>query len=511
MRKFRTSVMIIMLGTLISKMLGLVREVILAQKYGTGYISDSFIISLNIPAILITSLAGALLTNYIPIFSKVERESEEKAKKFNGNLLSMCLIISIIVIIIFMFFTKNIARIFAVGFDEIGLTYLVNLSRITIFSLYFIASANIFKGYLEYRGKFVGTSLYGILLNIGMILGILFSSTEKYFLLGYGVLGGYILSFAILVLLARKNNFKAKPNIDFKDECLKKIVILTLPIILNDAVWQINGIVDKSIASTVGAGYISAINYSHYIVDMISSVFATSIVTVFFPNIVKTFNENGIETVKIKTRKILKTIIFITIPVTILIVFFAEIIVKILFYRGAFNKESLDITSTATAIYALALTFVCLKVILFKVFYAIQDTKSPTKSAVIAIVINIILSIVLTKILGYIGIIISTVIASIVSTILLIAMFSKKNGKLIDEKLCKDTGKIFISSLIMAIIIVVVNKLINDIFINNGILIDIVKAIIETLVGIIIYLLSLFLMKFDFEIKKELRNKKDEV
>lgn len=501
MKKVRISVIIIMLGTLVSKALGLVREVILAQKYGTGYISDSFILSLNIPTVLITSVAGAISTNYIPIFSRAEKESNEKAKKFNGNLLGVCLIISIITIVIFLFFTKNIVNIFAVGFDELGLTYLVNLSRITIFSIYFISSANIFKGYLEYRGKFLGTSLYGILLNIGMILGILFSSTEKYILLGYGVLGGYILGFTMLALLARKNSFKAKPNVNFKDECLKILVTLTLPMILNDAVWQINGIVDKSISSTIGSGYISAINYSHYIVDMISSIFATSIVTVFFPNIVKSFNESGIEIVKEKTCKILRTILLVTIPVTILIILFAKIVVKVLFYRGAFNETSLNVTSTAVAIYSLALSFVCIKIILFKVFYAMQDTKSPTKSAIIAIVVNIILSIVLSKILGYIGIVIATVIASIVSTTLLVTIFNKKNGKLIKKKLLLDIVKILISAIIMTICINICDKLLNSIFIDEGIWIDIVKAIIETLAGMVIYLLLLFLMKFKFKIK----------
>ena len=460
--------MIIMLGTLISKMLGLVREVILAQKYGTGYISDSFIISLNIPTILITSLAGAILTNYIPIFSKAEKESRESARAFNGNLLSICLI----------------------------------LSRITIFAMYFIASANIFKGYLEYRGKFLGTSLYGILLNAGMILGIVLSSEERYILLGYGVLSGYILSFIILVVLARKNNFETKPNVNFKDEHLKKLVILTLPMILNDAVWQVNGIVDKSIASTIGAGYISAINYSHYIVDMVSSVFATSIVTVFFPNIVKSFNENGIEIVKSKTRKVLKIIIFITIPATVLIAFFAKTIVKILFFRGAFNNESLEITSMAVAIYSLALTFVCVKIILFKVFYAMQDTKSPTKSAIIAIIINIVFSVVLAKVMGYIGIIIVTVIAAFISTILLIVMFNRKRGSLIGKKLWIDIMKILIATVIMTITIIIVGKIINNTFINNGILNDILKSIIAMLVGISVYLLSLFFMRFNFEPKK---------
>lgn len=383
-----------------------------------------------------------------------------------------------------------------------GLTYLVNLSRITIFAMYFIASANIFKGYLEYRGKFLGTSLYGILLNAGMILGIVLSSEERYILLGYGVLSGYILSFIILVVLARKNNFETKPNVNFKDEHLKKLVILTLPMILNDAVWQVNGIVDKSIASTIGAGYISAINYSHYIVDMVSSVFATSIVTVFFPNIVKSFNENGIEIVKSKTRKVLKIIIFITIPATVLIAFFAKTIVKILFFRGAFNNESLEITSMAVAIYSLALTFVCVKIILFKVFYAMQDTKSPTKSAIIAIIINIVFSVVLAKVMGYIGIIIVTVIAAFISTILLIVMFNRKRGSLIGKKLWIDIMKILIATVIMTITIIIVGKIINNTFINNGILNDILKSIIAMLVGISVYLLSLFFMRFNFEPKK---------
>ena len=383
-----------------------------------------------------------------------------------------------------------------------GLTYLVNLSRITIFAMYFIASANIFKGYLEYRGKFLGTSLYGILLNAGMIHGIVLSSEERYILLGYGVLSGYILSFIILVVLARKNNFETKPNVNFKDEHLKKLVILTLPMILNDAVWQVNGIVDKSIASTIGAGYISAINYSHYIVDMVSSVFATSIVTVFFPNIVKSFNENGIEIVKSKTRKVLKIIIFITIPATVLIAFFAKTIVKILFFRGAFNNESLEITSMAVAIYSLAVTFVCVKIILFKVFYAMQDTKSPTKSAIIAIIINIVFSVVLAKVMGYIGIIIATVIAAFISTILLIVMFNRKRGSLIGKKLWIDIMKILIATVIMTITIIIVGKIINNTFINNGILNDILKSIIAMLVGISVYLLSLFFMRFNFEPKK---------
>lgn len=501
MKKFKISVIIVMIGTLLSKILGLAREMLLANKYGTGVISDSYILSLNIPTVLISAIAGAILTNYIPLYADAEKESSERAAKFNGNLLSVFLIISTILIVIFMVFAKPIAKIFAAGFDEEALTYLVNISRITIFCMYFIISSHILKGFLEYKGKFLGTSLYGILMNIGMIAGILLSSTEQYQILGFGVLLGYIFSFLALFIIARKNKFNTKINIDIKDEYLKKLVILTIPLLLNDVVWQINGIVDKSVSSTIGQGYISAINYSHYIVDMITSIFATSVVTVFFPNVIKLFKNQGMDAVKDKTRVIMRTIIFVTIPCTILINLFSETIVKVLFMRGAFDSESLKITSIAVKIYSIALVFVCMKAILFKVFYALQDTKSPTKSAIISIVTNIVLTLLFVKPFGYKGIIIATVIAAAVSTFLLIYMFNKKNGNLLDKELLKNIMKILIAGAIMLIAILIANKLTIKIWVYNELITDIAKAIIAGTIGGIGYLISLYFMRYNFKLK----------
>lgn len=501
MKKFKTSVFIVMVGTLLSKVLGLIREVLLAQKYGTGYISDSFILSLNIPTVIISAIATAILTNYIPLFSKAEKESEERAAKLNGNLIVIFLIASTILVMLFMAFTKPIVRIFAAGFEDEALVYLINLSRITIFCMYFIIMAHILKGYLEFKGKFIGTALYGVFLNIGMILGIVLSSVENYQILGLGVLLGYILAFIALFIIARLNKFNAKLNFNIKDSYLKELVVLTIPILLNDVVWQINGIVDKSIASTIGEGYISAINYSHYIVDMITSVFATSVVTVFFPNVIKTFRDNGIKAVKHKTNIILKTIIFVSIPCTVLISVYSEAIVRLLFFRGAFDENSLHITSVAVSIYSLAIVFVSMKTILFKVFYALQDTKSPTTSAIISILLNIVLSIAFVKPFGYIGIIVATIISSMVSTFLLIRRFNIKHEKLIDKELWKNIIRVIIAGVLMLIVILLVNKLTAGIFVINELMSSIIKAIIGGICGGIVYLVLLFIMKFDFRLR----------
>ena len=502
MKKFKLSVVIVMVGTLLSKVMGLFREILLASKYGTGVISDSFIVSLNIPAVLISAVAGAILTNYITVYADAEKNGKQAAAKFNGNLMSVACIISTIIVIVFMLFTKPIVKLFAAGFNDSELEYLITLSRITIFCMYFIICAHIFNGFLEYKGKFIGTSIYGILMNTGMIAGIIFSTQENYQILGFGVIIGYVLGFIVLSILAKKNEFEIKLNVDLKEEHFKKLVILTLPILLNDAVWQINGIVDKSVASTLGEGHISAINYSHYIVDMFSSVFATSLVTVFFPNVVKMFKTKGIEEVKDKTRVILKLTAFIAIPCTVLIAVYSKTIVRVLLFRGAFNENSLNITSLAVSIYCLALLFVCMKTILFKVFYALQDTKSPTKSAIISIMLNIILTLILVNFIGYIGIIIATIIADIISTVLLMLMFRKRSGNLMNKALTIDVIKITLASISMLFVIILTNNFTNGLQIGSEFITIISRAIIGGIVGIVVYLLVLFISKFDFKLNE---------
>ena len=496
MKKFRASVLIVMIGTILSKCLGLLREVLLASKYGTGYISDSFIISMNIPTVVVSALATAILTNYIPLYSKIEDQSEEEAKQFNGNLLSLNFIISTLLIILFFIFTKPILKLFASGFDSEGLSYLITLSRITIFSMYFIVFGHIFKGFLEFKGKFIGTSLYGIFMNLGIILGIFLSTSEKYAFLGYGVLLGYGLAFIALLLLALKNNFKYKTNVTVRDKNIKTMVLLTLPILLNDVVFQINGIVDKSISSTIGAGYISAINYSHYIVDVITSIFASSIVTVFFPNIIKSFNKGGIEVVKQKTNSIIKLIIFISIPFTVFISVYSSSIISCLFFRGAFNQDSLNITSTAVGIYSLAILFVSMKIIMFKVFYALQDTKSPTQSAIMAICLNIALSLILVRFISYKGIIIATIISSIFSTFLLLYKFKKKHGSLFTKMQYIDSIKVLIASLLSMGVLIFIKSLTADIFIKSVFISEAIKLVIGFGIGFVIYIVILYLMKY---------------
>lgn len=491
----KISVLILAIGTLLSKCLGLLREMLLAQKFGAGYISDSFVLCLSIPTVLITAVAGALLVNYIPIYSEAENKSDNEAKKLNGLLLTIFGIVSLLIIIVFFVFNKPILKLFAAGFDDKGFQYLSILSKITIFTTYIIVASNILKGYLQYKNKFLGTSLDGILMNLGIIIGILLSTTEKFYVLGIGVILGYFLSFIFLIILSKKAKFKAEFNLNVRNKYLKRILILTVPIILNDVVWQINGIVDKSVSSTLGTGYISIINYSNYIVETIVSVFASSMATVLFPKIVQVVKHKGMEEVKRETRSAFVDVFMFAIPTTIFLALFSYDIVKIIFFRGNFDENSLILTSNAVSIYSIAILFSSIKIVLFKVFYAVQDTSSPTKSAIISILLNIVLTIILVKYFQYVGIIVATIIASIVSSILLIVMFYKKIGKLFTKDMILKLSKIIIASIILAISALFIKNVTSKIILADTLINTIIKLGITFVSCFAIYALLLLIMK----------------
>ena len=502
MKKIKFSILLLIFGTLVSKVLGLIREMFLAEKFGAGYISDAFILAISIPTILITSFAAALNTNYIPIISEIEKDNKKDVKKFNGILLNSIFIICTILVVLFFIFSKQIVKVFALGYDDEGLKYIVTLTRISIISVYFILMQYVFQGFLEYKESFRGTALSGILLNVGFIFGLFFSSTENYYILGYGILLAYVLSFLYVLILAIRKKFDISINWNFKNKYLKKMVVLTIPLLLNSALWEINGLIDKSISSTIGEGYISALNYANFIVTMVSAVFATSIATVSFPKFVKMINDGKKLELNYEVKKVLKYILIIAIPCTSLLVIYSNDIVKTLFFRGEFSNFALEITSMSVKLYSLGILFTCLQIIIFKVFYAFQDTKTPTKTAIISILLNIILNVVLSKIIGYKGIIFATVISTVISVILLLYELNKKQNGVLDKSMLKDSLKIILANIIFFALLYVLYIFFPHFYIINDVITCVTRDVIIFIIASLVYLIMVFnkIIKFNLKI-----------
>lgn len=485
----KQQIFIIMLGTLLSKFLGLIRDTILANYYGAGLITDSYIIATTIPSILIGTLASAILTTFIPILN--EEKTKGKEQQFTNNVTNISIVLVTVLIIIYYFFRRQIVSLFVIGFAEEELNVIINMTNITILVSYALVLISIFSGYLHSKNKYIATSFYGLVFNILSIIGIGLSYNRTYQIMPIMFLIGYVISLLILIINSIKYGYRYSFTFCLKSESIKKLFLLTLPVLFNSIVWDINVVIDKSLSSTVGTGYVSALNYSYKVVSVATGVIATSIAVYIFPKLSNFFQSQKETDFKNILTKSLLVLFILLIPITTFMIIFARPIIKVLFMRGNFDIEALEITKTALQLYSISIIPIGINTIIYKVFNSMQKNKVPATNAIISIAINIIFDIVLVKILGYKGIIIATAISNI-SASFLISYRAKKEQVKID---CRVLGKYLIKIAIATILATCIAALLYHWIIIG----ETTKIFIIGIIYCLTYLICLLAQKINFK------------
>ena len=294
MSKITKNAIILMMITIISKILGFGRELILASSYGTSMYSDAYLIALNIPTIIFSVIGGALISTYIPLYCEVNNTlGEEEAVKFSNNIFNIITIASIVLAIIGILFTKPIVKLFAIGFDGQTLDVTVEFARLLIVGIIFISISNLFTPYLQIKDNFIVPGMISIPKNIITIISIIFSLKYGIEVMIWGTLIGMLSEVIFQYPFMYKTGYRYKLIINLNDKYLKKMIILLGPVIIGIAVNQINIIVDRTIASTLVEGSISALNYANKLNSFIMAIIITSISAVIYPKLSNlSFNNN---------------------------------------------------------------------------------------------------------------------------------------------------------------------------------------------------------------------------
>ena len=230
------------------------------------------------------------------------------------------------------------------------------------------------------------------------------------------------------------------------------MVIIALPVIIGQSVNQINVLVDRTLASGIAVGGISALNYASRLNGFVQSLFVASITTVMYPMISKMAAAKNMKGLKSYVSEAISTINLLVIPATIGAMIFSKEIVALLFGRGAFTPEAVAMTGNALFYYSIGMIAFGLRDILSRAFYALQDTKTPMINATIAVVINIVLNIVLSRFLGIGGLALATSISGIVSAFLMFITLRKKIGPFGLKEISISFIKISIASVLMGLI-----------------------------------------------------------
>jgi putative peptidoglycan lipid II flippase len=254
-----------------------------------------------------------------------------------------------------------------------------------------------------------------------------------------------------LLPFAYKKGYRYGFVLDKNDKHLMRMIYLSLPVILGTSVNQINTLVDRTLASRIAIGGISALNYANRLNGFVQGIFVLSIATVMYPMISKMAAENNMAGLKKTLSEAVTSINLLVIPATIGAMIFAEPVVKFLFGRGAFDADAVSMTSYALFYYSIGMIGFGLREVLSRAFYSLQDTKTPTINAAISVTINIILNIILSRFLGIGGLALATSISAIFCTVLLFIGLRAKIGPFGMKNITISFLKILCASIIMGV------------------------------------------------------------
>ena len=487
----------IMAATIIAKILGFFRELILASIYGASMYSDAYILASNIPWVILTVIGTALSTTFIPIYFDINNNKGKKlALKFTNNTINIMVIICIIITGIAIVFPIPIVKIFAYGFNEETFTITVDFTRILILGVVFTALSHIMTAYLQIKNNFIIPSIIGVPKNIIIITSMLLSIKYGPYIMVWGTLLGMASEFLFQLPFAIKNGYKYESYINIKDEYVKKTVWLMVPVLIGVGVNQINAMIDRGLASTLVEGSISALNYANKLNGFIMALFITSVAAVIYPMLSKLSLENNKENFSKAVAKSVNSIILLVLPISIGAIVLSTPIVKFLFQRGAFDAKATNMTSIALVMYSIGMVAFGLRDILGKVFYSRQDTKTPMTNGIIAMIINIVLNIILVKPFGYGGLAFATSMSAIICILLLFGSLKKKIGYFGQDKIIKTTFKSIISAIVMGIITYFAYNLLNNVL-GSGFINEAISLFVAIGTGSIVYGVCIIVLKVE--------------
>ena len=364
----------------LSRLLGLVRDRLLASTFGAGGELDSYFAAFRIPDFIYSLIiAGGIIVAFLPLFSEYFLKDKEVAWRFTNNLLNIFFLFLFLISLIIFLFAPALVKLITPGFDQKTLSLTILLTRILFLSPIFLGLSSIFSGILQYFNRFLIYSLTPIFYNLGIIFGILFFAPH-FGILGvvFGVILGAFFHLVIQIPSAISSGFRYQPIFSFKDPGLKRFFLLVAPRIFAVTSWQISLIFVTAIASTLSEGSITIFNLANNLQHLPFGLVGLSFATAAFPFLSRSWaNQKNGEFIKVFSSTFCQTLYFI-VPITFLMYIFRNQIVEIVLKQGEFSQTAAQLTAASLGLFCLGMISFSLVPLISRAFFAFQDTKTPT-------------------------------------------------------------------------------------------------------------------------------------
>jgi putative peptidoglycan lipid II flippase len=443
-------------ATLVSRLLGYLRDVIVANLFGAGLATDAFFVASRIPNYLRRLFGeGTLNASFVPVFTEyLKRRSKKEAWELASVVMTMVSSMLTLFVILGMLFAPVVVRVLAPGFtgnpDQFSLAVL--LTRVTFPFAIFMGLSAAFMGFLNSLKHFGSPALAPAILNIAIILCALTLTPHlpvPILSLCIGVLVGGALQIVVQLPFILRQGFRFSPRFDFAHRGMRRVVRLMMPVMIGQSVLQINIFVGQILASLLAVGSISYLFYADRLVQFPLSVFGVSAATAMLPALARHASEERIPEMVETLARTMRTVLFLMLPSMVGLAVLSVPIISTLFQRGSFDYTATVATASALFYYSMGLWAFAEVRVVAQTFYALQDTWTPMKVGAVAVGANIILSILLMAPLKHGGLALANSLASMLNVGMLTWILRGRLGQLQGRRFLRSFAKILLASLVM--------------------------------------------------------------
>jgi putative peptidoglycan lipid II flippase len=449
-----------------SRVLGFVRDLLIAAVLGAGAAADAFFVSFKLANLLRRLFAeGAFNAAFVPLFARAhEGEGPEAARRFAEETLAVMTTVLLVFVLLAQLAMPWLVRALAPGFEVEGERYglAVELSRITFPYLMFISLAALFSGVLNSIGRFAAAAFAPIILNVVLVTTLLVASLHPAtpaHALAWGVFAAGILQLAWVAVAARRNGMGLRLRLPRLTARLKRLFRLMLPGAIGSGVYQINLVIDTLFASLLPVGAVSYLFYADRLNQLPLGIIGVAIGTVILPLLSRQLRAGEDRAASQTQNRAIEMGLLLTLPAAAALIVLAQPIIQVLFERGAFGPEDTAATAAALMAFSIGLPAYVLIKVLVPAFFAREDTATPVKVAAACLIANVLLILALIGPLAHVGIALATAISNWLNVVLLATILHRRGYLRADARLRRCLPRMALVAGLMAVVLVLADRL----------------------------------------------------
>jgi putative peptidoglycan lipid II flippase len=449
--------------TLISRILGFIRDQLIAYVVGTGPVAQAFFVAQRFPNLFRALFAeGAFNSAFVPLFAKhIEGEGEKSAHAFAIAVFSVLLTWLILFCAAAMIAMPLLMYVIAPGFVGDGGKFdlAVDLTRICFPYLLFMSLTAMQSGVLNSLNRFTAAAAAPILLNIVMILSNVVAwwfdtgnTPATGYIFAWGIFAAGVVQYALLAVACHRAGMPLYPKLPRLSPEVKRVIALSVPGIISGGVMQINLVIATMIATTIDRG-VSYLYYADRLYQLPLGVIGVAIGVVLLPDLSRKLRAGNEAGAANSQNRALELSLFLTIPSAVALMAIAAPILHTVFEHGEFSRADTINVAPAVLAFAIGLPAFSMTKVFQPGFYAREDTATPMRFAIFSVVANIVLSFVLSRFIGHVGIALATSIAAWINAAQLGATLSRRGHFALDDRLKHRLPRIVLAGLLMGVLL----------------------------------------------------------